>query len=261
MALLGNYNLFNKLPLRFRGGATLADSRSNYSMSGSNRNQLAGAYPSIASTPNGYAHPFSWIMAKTTGGMSSYNQLSELMGITNGQLNAGINVESSMSGLFDITQGQLDQIANLLSSMSANISVTQGELAAILALVADLSASMTITSNQLGAIIDMSASLGADILLTNAANFATANISADMSLTTGAATPSDIATEVFDNQDIETGYSLRESLKLMLSAMAGKLSGAGTTTVTIRDINDLKDRITAIVDTNGNRTSVTKDVT
>lgn len=73
--------------------------------------------------------------------------------------------------------------------------------------------------------------------------------------------PEGLAFEMLDNQDIETGYSLRESLKLMLSAMAGKLSGAGTTTVTIRDINDLKDRITAIVDSNGNRTSVTKDVT
>jgi hypothetical protein len=72
--------------------------------------------------------------------------------------------------------------------------------------------------------------------------------------------PEGLSTELLDNQDIETGYSMRESLKLILSALVGKLSGAETTTVTIRDINDSIDRIVATVDANGNRTSVTKDV-
>lgn len=260
MALLGNYNLFNKAPLRHRGGATLADSRSNYSMSGSNRNQLAGAYPSIASTPNGYAHPFSWIMAKTTGGMSSYNQLSMNLNETLLSLAGGVNLESTITGIIDITQGQLDQIANLLSAMSANITITDAQLAAISALEAAITASMTVTDAQMGAIIDLAAALSAQISTTNAGNFATADISADMSLTSGAATPSDIANEVFDNQDIETGYSFRKSLRLILSSLSGKLSGAGTSTVTIRNVTDTKDRITATVDSNGNRLSVTTDV-
>jgi len=47
----------------------------------------------------------------------------------------------------------------------------------------------------------------------------------------------------------------------MLASMAGKLSGAGTTSVTIRDTEDSKDRIVATVDASGNRTSVTLDAT
>jgi hypothetical protein len=58
---------------------------------------------------------------------------------------------------------------------------------------------------------------------------------------------------------IETNRTVRQGLRLMLSALAGKLSGAATTTVTIRDTNDGKDRIVATVDSNGNRSAVTLD--
>ena len=60
---------------------------------------------------------------------------------------------------------------------------------------------------------------------------------------------------------IETGYTLKQSMRLMLSALAGKLSGAATTTVTIRDVTDNKNRIIATVDEDGNRTAVTHDTT
>ena len=59
---------------------------------------------------------------------------------------------------------------------------------------------------------------------------------------------------------VETSHTLRQSLRLMLAALAGKLSGAATTTVTIRDVNDSKNRITATVDSDGNRTAITEDV-
>ena len=58
---------------------------------------------------------------------------------------------------------------------------------------------------------------------------------------------------------LESGFSAREIVRLMSAALAGKLSGAATTNVKIRDINDTKDRIDATVDPDGNRTSVTLD--
>lgn len=59
---------------------------------------------------------------------------------------------------------------------------------------------------------------------------------------------------------IETSYTLRQALRLMLAAAAGKLSGAATTSVVIRNAGDTKDRITATVDADGNRSAVTTDV-
>lgn len=62
-------------------------------------------------------------------------------------------------------------------------------------------------------------------------------------------------------QVIETGFTATQSLRLILAALAGKLSGAATTSVVIRDVNDAKNRISATVDADGNRTAVTTDVT
>lgn len=58
---------------------------------------------------------------------------------------------------------------------------------------------------------------------------------------------------------VETGITPRQSLRLMLASLAGKLSGAAGTTVSIRDTNDSKNRIVATVDSNGNRSAVTLD--
>jgi hypothetical protein len=70
----------------------------------------------------------------------------------------------------------------------------------------------------------------------------------------------DIAGEVLDVQELEVGLSLREALRIMAAALAGKVSGAGGSTVTIRAAEtDHKARITATVDANGNRTAVTID--
>jgi uncharacterized protein YjbJ (UPF0337 family) len=44
-------------------------------------------------------------------------------------------------------------------------------------------------------------------------------------------------------------------MRLIASGIVAKLSGAGTTTVTIRDVDDTKDRIVATVDADGNRSA------
>lgn len=58
---------------------------------------------------------------------------------------------------------------------------------------------------------------------------------------------------------IETDVTLRQGLRLILAALAGKVSGAATTTMTFRDVNDTTDRIVATVDADGNRSAVTLD--
>lgn len=60
---------------------------------------------------------------------------------------------------------------------------------------------------------------------------------------------------------IESGYTLKDTLRIMLAALAGKAAGAATTTMTFRDPADTTDRITATVDADGNRSAVTLDAT
>jgi hypothetical protein len=60
---------------------------------------------------------------------------------------------------------------------------------------------------------------------------------------------------------IEGTLTVQQALRLTVSGLAGKLSGGGTSTLTFRDTTDAKNRITATVDANGNRTAITTDVT
>lgn len=63
------------------------------------------------------------------------------------------------------------------------------------------------------------------------------------------------------DQIVEGNRTMQEAMRLILAALTGKLSGAATTTVTIRDADDTKNRIVATVDADGNRTAVTLDDT
>lgn len=72
-----------------------------------------------------------------------------------------------------------------------------------------------------------------------------------------------IATAMIDLVDaIETGMTPRQALRVALAVLAGKVSGASGTTVTFRNAAaDSKDRIVATVDSDGNRSAVTLDLT
>jgi hypothetical protein len=60
---------------------------------------------------------------------------------------------------------------------------------------------------------------------------------------------------------VEGTTTFRQMLRLFLSVLAGKSSGGGTVTLTFRDLADSKNRITATVDANGNRTTMVLDGT
>lgn len=61
---------------------------------------------------------------------------------------------------------------------------------------------------------------------------------------------------------VESGLTALNALKLIVASVAGKLSGAATTTITIRNaVADTKNRIVATVDADGNRSAITYDVT
>lgn len=206
--------------------------------------------------PSGTKIPGSILMPVKDGGMSSFT-LMKAEGNLTAQAEAGLNLEASLSASGDL-QANLGLILNLLANLSASGNLTTAQLGAVADMTANLTASGTFTTAQLGAIIDLSAELSASGSLngfcTSLANMV-ANIGGAEPLS-----PQGLATALLDNSDIESGYSMREILKLLSAAMAGKLSGAPGTTITIKNVNDNKNRIVATVDANGNRTSVIYDV-
>ena len=101
--------------------------------------------------------------------------------------------------------------------------------------------------------------MGANVITSSAIN-------ADAITATGLA--ADAANEIADAllnraNAIETGLTPVQAIRLIAAALAGKISGAGTETVTVRNaVADSKDRIVATTpDANGNRTAITVDLT
>lgn len=70
---------------------------------------------------------------------------------------------------------------------------------------------------------------------------------------------STIADAVWD-EAVDSTITARQSIRLANSALGGKASGLNTTTAVYRDLADTKDRISATVDADGNRTAVTRDL-
>jgi hypothetical protein len=60
---------------------------------------------------------------------------------------------------------------------------------------------------------------------------------------------------------VETGLTVRQAMRLMAAVLFGKASGMSSTTAVFRDFGDTKDRITATVDSDGNRTAISRDAT
>lgn len=87
------------------------------------------------------------------------------------------------------------------------------------------------------------------------------NISASLSIGSRP-TAEEINNALLDTQFVETGMTVRQLLRLLGATMGGKISGLGSTggTAAIRNTADTVTRVTAVVDANGNRTSVTRNL-
>ena len=82
----------------------------------------------------------------------------------------------------------------------------------------------------------------------------------DMSVTIHTVTNLQIDDLLASTTVIEGFYTVSEVLQLCAAVLFGKVSGGGTTTVTFRNTGDTADRVTAVVDSDGNRSAVTLNV-
>jgi hypothetical protein len=78
-------------------------------------------------------------------------------------------------------------------------------------------------------------------------------------LNVNVSTMSSAAVDSILDDPVEGSFTMRQLLRLMASALFGKASGGGTATITFRDMGDSKNRITATVTANGDRTTVVLD--
>jgi hypothetical protein len=274
MALIGNGHILAKNPHRnlfgpgTQGTLTSVD-RGSFTGKGALNNFYAGQATVIGGAsiankngfPTGAANPISWVLPIKTGGMAARRTI-----LAEGDLTAAIaggkNAEATLAGTGDLTAiGQL--VISLQAAIGGSGDITGADLKAFLQLAAALSGSGGVTAQltalgELASAVSGTGTVAGTTVLTALGTLAAAiNVTGDV-LTTG-----NVANAILDAVNgVEEGLTVRHALRLIAAATAGKISGAATTTITIRNaVVDDKQRIIATVDGDGNRSAITYDLT
>lgn len=266
--LWGNYSVLNKGPGRWLGGTSTAhasgvgstqnNTRSNWGRNGALRNFAITEYSTnvyeLASIPGGYGAR-GWLMPLTAGGISGHSTANGLAAFT-ASIAAGRNLAATFSGAATFTgTGQLvvSGVGSFAgaATFAGNVTAALGAVGTF-AGVAAFSGSVLAKGNITGAFTGVASFV--------AIRYASGSLAGSFApaVTLEAA---GFSSYLLDQEDVETGLTLRQALRLVTAATAGKISGGGTSTITIRNaVVDGVDRIVASVDTDGNRTAITYDL-
>jgi hypothetical protein len=209
----------------------------------------------LTSRPEGYAGA-GYMLPIASGGVSSHNAAN---GVTawSGAIVAGRNIAGTFDGVAAFTGtgalvvsgvGAFAGVGAFTGNVTAALNGTAA-FAGIGAFTGTLLARGNMTGQFAGEATFTGTKRGAGFL---SGTFASAVILEAQSF----------STYLLDAEDIESGLTLRQALRLVAAATAGKISGGGSSTVTIRNaVADGADRIVATVDSQGNRTAITYTLT
>jgi len=172
------------------------------------------------------------------------------------------NAEATIAGTGDLS-GTAQLIISLQAAIGGSGTISGAALQAFLQLAAALSGEGGATA-QLTAIGHLAAAVEAEGTVAGTTVLtALGTLAADITVTGDVLTTANVANAILDAVNgVEDGLTVRHALRLIAAATAGKISGAATTTITIRNaFVDDKDRIIATVTGDGDRTAITYDLT
>lgn len=227
----------------------------NSALSGTKRNIIAGEAwtDEQVGLPHGYRNEYAWLQPQKNGALKSANEAQGVATPTFA-IAGGKNGTVTIEGVATFTViGQL--VVSGSVSISSAATVTANAFAALLG-EATITGSATPTGSITALAWGVTSISGTATV--SGTRYATGKLEAEITPFTELS-PTSLANAVWA-QAIEAGYTAEEMMRVMAAALAGEVSGAGTSTVTIRDIGDTTDRIVASVDGSGNRTAVTLDV-
>lgn len=264
MALIGNYSVLSKDPGRSIGGGSigLGNNRRDFNKSSQARGAFTNdAWDQLSGIPDGYRPPYAWVLPIKPGAIAARNNLLGDGDLT-GSIAGGKNAEAVIAGTGTLTAtGAL--IVSLQAAISGSGTISGAQLQAFLNLAAALSGSGGLTA-QLTALGHIASALGGTGTVAGTTVLtALGTLAADITVTGATLTTANVADAILDAAaGVETNLTMRQALRLIAAATAGKISGAAGTTITIRNaVDDDKNRIVATVTSEGNRTAITYDLT
>jgi hypothetical protein len=266
MALLGNISANQRNPQRHFGllssGSTAfvqGNEAGGWRQHGMSKNfSLHDGEPTGANKtgyPSGRLHPYSWSMPFKPGGLASI-QVAQGVATASGAMAAGKNAAGTSAGVATATATL--QLVVSGAGTAAGVATVSGNVNAALgaAGTSDGVATASATIQALAWAVGTSNGVATASLVRYATGSLACSIAPAVTLEA-----SNFSSYLLDEEDIESGLTLRQAMRLVAAATAGKISGASGSTVTIRNpIADSKDRIVATVDVDGNRSSITYDL-
>ena len=180
-----------------------------------------------------------------------------------GQLDAAITTRLASASYTAPDNAGISSASSSAASAASSASTAATNTTTILARLGSFTASgVNTVLGFLQAIMSKAATLPSDVGGTYSPTTDSLEAQQDNGGTLTTAGANAVADAMLDRTDgVETGETPRQSLRLVRAATVGKCDGASGTTMHFRDKADSKNRITATVDADGNRTAVTTDAT
>jgi hypothetical protein len=287
MALIGNYTVYDKLPLKYISAASNSASvqsgnRGNFAQSGRVRSRMMQDETTTAleyyALPNGAYPSLTWFIPQQAGQIGSSNQIYGLGSIV-ASLAGAKNATADLTGSGTVTNAFLSLIADLIASLTGAGDISPPpNLLALLNLSGNLTGAGAIT-----AVLNAFASVQADLSGTGTLTltpYAIGELSADI---TGESTlsPQNLAAAVWSalaaqyNDPntmgellnsagtaadpllgiVEGTLTLRDVMRLLLAVNAGDATGLEGSTMVFRSVDGATIRVQA------SYTTGTRDVT
>jgi len=290
VALLGNYSVLNKSPLRFFGGSTTSvevQVRSNFDKSGPRRNRFYQDYGTTAikgySVPEGAYPHVAFLLAQTSGSLSAHST-ADISAIVGGYGIMGVAAEGSISVVVTVANADGQLISS--GTGSVDLLITVGNATLIASLNGTGSSATTVTTNNalLGALASVIASSLNSVSgsLTSYAigqMIGSNHIGSDLNETSIAYAVWNSGASVFNaggtmgeklngagsagnpwTQVIDSGLTAAQVMKIILAVQTGKSTivdhGGGSATVVFKNKDGTENVVTADM-TSSARTTVT----
>lgn len=221
----------------------------------------------------------AWWMPPKAGGMAAVGTLLG-SGTLSASMSKGINIVGALDGAGSLSSA-LTMVVGMVGGLSGSGAITAAlvgstALAGALSGTGSLSAALGALSGMVGALSGSGTITGdlrgrlfmaADITPVtelSPENLATAVWAAVAAANNDAGSMGEKLNDAGSGSNpwtevIEGSYTAAELLRIMSAALAGELSGATTTTITIKGVDGATDRIVATVTADGDRAAVTLD--
>lgn len=265
MGLIGNHSILNKSFQRTYGGSSTAISYHSHNKSSMMSSSILrargqGQFNQASIPGTGYGAGYAFMIPMKSGELGA-RRIEGVATVTATALSAMIADLDPIAGSATVTAFANAVGLIEISASSAGVASVTAFTIVTSSMSATVAGAATVEAN-LGAIIPIEAS-AAGVASSSVNLKGIGRLEGTISIGASGYLSNDdverLAAAVIESE-IETSFNLKEALRLVLSATAGKISGAETTTITIRNVPDDKNRIVATVDSNGNRTSLTYDV-